>query len=321
MELLEDARGLLDRVSGDRIRSELELIFREPALSAIMARLDELDLLQAIHPALAWDDWLQARWRAAREFELPQDWKLARGPQLQDLYLALWCVRLEPGEAVGLVGRSGSGKTTAARLLLRLRRPQAGRVLYRGRDVWSLEGSGLLAYRRDVQPVFQDPGGSLNPRLRVGAIVREPLEVHGLARGPEARDHARAAMEDVGLDPAMASRYPRELSGGECQRVALARALLLEPRILVADEPTSALDVSVQAAILNLFLRLRAERGLGLLLISHDLGVIRHACRRVLVMDGGEVVERGPTERIFRWPQDPRTRSLVEAASSGMVAT
>lgn len=218
------------------------------------------------------------------------------------------------GGSTALVGRSGSGKSTAARLLLRLERPDAGELLFRGRDAWALGDADLMAFRRAVQPVFQHPGASLNPRRTVGAAVREPLEVHGLARGREARRRASGALERVGLDPALADRYPHELSGGECQRAVLARALMLEPRLLLADEPTSALDVSVQAAILNLLAELRRELGLGLLLISHDLAVVRHVCDRVVILHGGEVVERGTTERIFRSPENERTRELVEAA-------
>lgn len=230
-------------------------------------------------------------------------------------------LELRAGESVGLVGRSGSGKSTAARLLLRLERPDAGEILFRGRDAWALEGSELLAFRRAVQPVFQRPVASLNPRLTVGATVREPLEVHSLAKGGGAGGRAIRALERVGLDRAMAERYPHELSGGECQRAALARALVLGPRLLVADEPTSALDVSVQAAILDLLTGLREELGLGLLLISHDLAVIRHVCTRVLVMYQGRVVEEGPTERIFQSPQDERTRALVDQASDAVVPT
>ncbi len=218
------------------------------------------------------------------------------------------------GESLGLVGESGCGKSTVARAVLRLIEPTAGRVLLFGLDVSVGRAGALRRLRRDMQIVFQDPGGSLSPRMRVGGIVAEPLRVHRLAR--DARDAARRAhalLERCGLPADAAGRLPHELSGGQRQRVAIARALVTGPRFLILDEPTAALDVSVQAHILNLIADLQRDLGLSCLFISHDMSVISHMCPRLAVMQAGRIVEMGTREEILGRPREEYTRRLLAA--------
>ena len=223
---------------------------------------------------------------------------------------------LRRGEAVGLVGASGAGKSTLARLVTGAEDPDRGELLWRGRAVSNMGREDRGGYRRSAQLLHQDPYASLNPRMTVGRALREPLEVHGLTSGTGARSRVEELLERVDLDPDFLDRRPHELSGGERQRVALARALTLSPALLAADEPVSALDVSVQARVLELLTELRADLGLTILLVAHDLAVVRRVCDRVLVMHGGRIVESGATERVLRRPEDPRTRELVHAAGS-----
>ncbi len=216
---------------------------------------------------------------------------------------------IDAGASVGLVGESGSGKTTVARVLCGLQMPDSGEV--------SLDGEALprrrsIEQRRAVQMVFQDPFGSLNPRRRVGSMLIELLRVHGLHRGAE-RARAQELVEQVGLPAAALDRYPAAFSGGQRQRIAISRALASEPRIVIADEPVSALDVSVQATVLRVFAQLRAELDIGLLLISHNLGVIRVLCETVAVMYLGRIVELASAEELFDDPRHPYTRALLAA--------
>ena len=217
------------------------------------------------------------------------------------------------GEALGIVGETASGKSTVARLMLRLLAPTSGSVRFAGRDVTRARGTRLKALRRDMQIVFQDPYSSLNPRHTVGAIVAQPFAVHGTLRGPARARAVRELLEAVGLDPEDAGRFPHEFSGGQRQRVGIARALALRPRLLVADEPVSALDVSIQAQILNLLADLRRELGLTLVLITHDLSVVRHVCDRVAVMREGRIVELAGADELYRAPRHPYTRELLAA--------
>jgi oligopeptide/dipeptide ABC transporter ATP-binding protein len=218
------------------------------------------------------------------------------------------------GESVALVGESGSGKTTFGRCLLRLVEPTGGTIHFDGVDVLALRGQALRRFRRRMQIVFQDPSGSLNPRMRVGPAVREPIEVHGIARGAESRRRVESLFDEVGLNAELYDRYPHELSGGQKQRVGLARALSINPDFLVLDEPVSALDVSVQAQVLNLLESLRRRRGLTYLFIAHDLAVVRQIADRVAVMYLGRLVEQGSSETVYEDPQHPYTTALLSAA-------
>ena len=217
------------------------------------------------------------------------------------------------GETFGLVGESGSGKTTAARCLLRLIEPTAGSFTFRGEQVFGLPAARLRALRRDMQMIFQDPGSSLNPRMTAGAIVEEGLAIHGLGSPSDRRARVRELFELAGLDGGHAGRYPHEFSGGQRQRIGIARALALGPAFLIADEPVSALDVSVQAQIVNLLLDLQQRLGLTLLLVAHDLRLVRHVCSRVAVMYRGRIVEMGRAEAVLNAPAHPYTRALVSA--------
>lgn len=217
------------------------------------------------------------------------------------------------GETLALVGESGSGKSTLARTLLRLEEPDGGSVRFDGLDVLALEGEALRALRRRMQIVFQDASGALNPRMRVGDAVAEGLEIHHLCRPDERPARVQALLQEVGLDPGLADRYPRALSGGQRQRVVIARALAVEPSFLVLDEPVSALDVSVQAQVLTLLLDLQQRRGLSYLYIAHDLAVVRQVAHRVAVMYLGRLVETGPTEEVLAAPAHPYTQALVSA--------
>lgn len=218
------------------------------------------------------------------------------------------------GEAVGIVGGSGCGKTTLARASLGLVPLTRGVVRVKGIDLHTLGSTALRRYRQHMQMVFQDPGGSLNGRMRVGQLVAEPIMVHGLAKGHAADAMARDLLDECGLPPDAAARWPHEFSGGQKQRICIARALATQPDLLVCDEPTSALDVSVQARILNLLQDLRTERGLAMLFITHDLAVARVVCDRIAVMDQGCIVEEGPADTILEAPSHPATCALVEAA-------
>jgi len=220
---------------------------------------------------------------------------------------------LAAGETLGIVGESGCGKSTLGRLVLRLIEPTAGTIRFAGEDLLALDGTALRHKRRDMQLIFQDPFGSLNPRLRVGAIVGEGLEVHGLARGAELRARVVELLERVGIRANAYDRYPHEFSGGQRQRIGIARALAVEPRLIVADEPVSALDVSIQAQIVNLLQDLQDELGIAYLFIAHDLRVVEHISRRVAIMYLGRIVEQADSQTLYANPRHPYTRVLLSA--------
>jgi oligopeptide/dipeptide ABC transporter ATP-binding protein len=217
------------------------------------------------------------------------------------------------GETLALVGESGCGKTTIGRLMLLLEKPSDGTILYRGRDIATLDREERLAFRRQAQIIFQDPFGSLNPRMTVGGALREVLTVHRIAAGPMARARATELLELVGLDASASLRYPHEFSGGQRQRIGIARALAVEPEFIVADEPVSALDVSVQAQVLNLFQDLQRRLGLSCLFVAHDLAAVRQVADRVAVMYLGRIVELAEADELYRRPLHPYTSVLLAA--------
>jgi oligopeptide transport system ATP-binding protein len=220
---------------------------------------------------------------------------------------------MHAGETLGLVGESGCGKSTLGRTLIRLEEPTDGRVLFDGNDITGASRTELFRLRRDIQMIFQDPYSSLNPRMTVGEIVREPLIVHRIGNRAEQIEKVRALLEIVGLTGDMLQRYPHEFSGGQRQRVGIARALTLDPRMVIADEPVSALDVSVQSQVLNLMVRLQAELQLTYIFISHDLSVVEHVSDTLAIMYLGRIVEKGPVDAIFSTPMHPYTRALIAA--------
>lgn len=224
---------------------------------------------------------------------------------------------IQPGEIFGLVGESGCGKSSLGKAIVRLADPSSGNIWFKDNDVAQLKGLDLKSYRQEVQMVFQDPYGSLNPRMKVGNAIIDVLSVHRIGNNTaERRDRVAYLFESVGLDADWAWRYPHEFSGGQRQRICIARALALNPDLLVADEPVSALDVSVQAEILELLQKLREQRNLAFLFVSHDLAVVRNLCDRVAVMFNGEIVETGPVANVIDHPQHEYTRTLLAAVPS-----
>ncbi len=221
---------------------------------------------------------------------------------------------VKAGETLGVVGETGCGKSTTARLITRLLDATSGEVRFEGRDITNLRGAELKAIRREMQMIFQDPYSSLNPRKTVGSIIADPFVIHGLAKGPgERKKSVQDLMDLVGLNPEHYNRYPHEFSGGQRQRIGVARALALRPKLIIADEPVSALDVSIQAQILNLLRELQREFGLTMVFIAHDLAVVRHMCDRVAVMYLGKIVELAPSEALYSRPRHRYTGALLSA--------
>ncbi len=247
-------------------------------------------------------------------FALPRPAPFAPKPHLEAVRGVSFS--LEKGRALGIVGESGSGKTTTAMAAIRLTEAVGGQVLFEGSDLLKLSDEEMRRRRRDVALIFQDPYSSLNPRARVADIVREPMELMGIGTREERRARVVELFELVGLRPDQLNLFPHQFSGGQRQRISIARALTTNPRLLVCDEPVSALDVAIQAQILNLLERLKAELGLSYLFISHDLGVVRHICEDVAVMYLGKIVEAAPCAALFDAPQHPYTQALLSAAPS-----
>jgi len=231
------------------------------------------------------------------------------------------------GETLGVVGESGCGKTTTGRTILRLIEPTSGEIRFEGRDVNAMGTSELRALRREMQIIFQDPVSSLNPRMTIGAIIREGLTIHNLAEGAAADARVRQLLQEVGLRPEYSARYPHEFSGGQRQRIAVARAVVLEPTFVVLDEPTSALDMLIQAQMVDLLRELQRRRDLTYMFISHDLRVVASLASHLIVMRGGKVVEEGQAAELFKNPKTDYTRALFAAAfrleteGDGSVAT
>ncbi len=218
------------------------------------------------------------------------------------------------GESFGLVGETGCGKSSLIRAVCGLAPVSRGAVRFNGADLTSIGRMGLQSVQKDMQMIFQDPGGSLNPRMRVGGLIAEPLEIHGVGDRSSRRRRVLNILESVGLSKDDVDRYPHEFSGGQRQRIAIARAVVIEPALILADEPVSALDVSLQAQILNLVAELRRKLGLALLFVSHDLNVVRYLCSSVSVMYLGQIVEKGPTRSVLGSPRHPYTRELVASS-------
>ncbi|MCY4167500.1 MAG: ATP-binding cassette domain-containing protein [Rhodobacter sp.] len=248
------------------------------------------------------------------QFALPRPGLFAPKPYLEAVRSVSFS--LEKGRALGIVGESGSGKTTTAMAAIRLTAASGGQVLFEGNDLLKLSDEEMRRRRRDVALIFQDPYSSLNPRARVTDIVREPMDLMGIGTREERQARVVELFELVGLRPDQLNLFPHQFSGGQRQRISIARALTTNPRLLVCDEPVSALDVAIQAQILNLLDRLKAELGLSYLFISHDLGVVRHICEDVAVMYLGKIVEAAPCEALFDAPQHPYTQALLSAAPS-----
>jgi len=219
---------------------------------------------------------------------------------------------LMPGETLGIVGESGCGKSTLARSIIRLVKATAGEAHWIGRDLLTLSNADMLAVRRDIQMIFQDPLASLNPRMTCGEIIAEPLKTHFKSMSKaERREKVRLMLEKVGMDPAHINRYPHEFSGGQCQRIGIARALITNPKLIICDEPVSALDVSVQAQVVNLLMALQNELGISLLFIAHDLSVVKHISDRIMVLYFGNVVEIGTAKQVIEDPQHEYTQKLI----------
>ena len=222
-------------------------------------------------------------------------------------------LKIDTSDFFALVGESGSGKSTVAKLLLRLIRPDRGKILFKDRDIWHIEKEELKFFRRSVQVVFQDPYTSLNPRMKIYSIIEEPLRIHKVFPPEETKATIIDMIKRVGLNEEIFTLYPHQLSGGQRQRVAIARALILSPSILIADEPLSSLDVSLQASLLNLLIEMREIREFGILFITHDLNIVRTASNKVAVMHLGRIVEEGETEKIFKEPLHPYTKTLLNS--------